>query len=91
MWFLKRRTLSDFNNKLVYEELLTKSDQKTIERLFARLFTTEDGKKALAYLQNITFKRALGPDTSEYQLRYLEGQRSLVATILKIIERGRAE
>lgn len=64
-------------------------EQKEIEKIFARLFSGEEGKKALAYLQMLTFHRALGPDSSDTELRYLEGQRALVASILRLIDRGR--
>ncbi len=64
-------------------------DQRDIEKTFARLFATEDGQKVLAHLQATTFQRAFGPSTADEQLRYVEGQRSLVATILRLIDRGR--
>lgn len=64
-------------------------EQREIEKAFARLFATDDGQKVLSHLQVITFHRALGPTSPEEQLRYLEGQRSLVATILRLIDRGR--
>ncbi len=63
--------------------------QQDIERLFARHFSTDDGRKILAHLQVMTFSRAYGPDASDQQLRYAEGQRALVATILRLIDRGR--
>ena len=59
------------------------------EKAFARLFATEDGQKVLAHLQVLTFQRALGPGVADEQLRYIEGQRSMVATILRMIDRGR--
>lgn len=67
----------------------SKTEARDIERAFARLFTTDDGRKVLAHLQAMTFQRALGPGCADQQLRYLEGQRSLVATILRLIDRGR--
>lgn len=66
-----------------------KMEMREVERCFARLFSSEDGKKVLAYLQVITFHRALGPASPDEQLRYAEGQRSLVATILRLVDRGR--
>lgn len=65
------------------------SSQQDIERVFARLFTTEDGQKVLAHLQVMTFSRAYGPDAPDQTLRYAEGQRALVANILRLIDRGR--
>lgn len=64
-------------------------DQKSAERAFARLFSTEDGQKVLAHLQAMTFHRALGPKADNDHLRYLEGQRGLVTQILRLIEGGR--
>lgn len=62
---------------------------REIEKCFARLFSTDDGRRALAYLQTVTFQRALGPASTDQQLRYAEGQRAMVATILRLIDRGR--
>ena len=62
---------------------------REIENSYARLFATDDGRRALAHLQTITFQRALGAATPDEQIRYAEGQRSLVATILRLIDRGR--
>ena len=49
----------------------------------------DDGQRVLAHLQVLTFQRALGPGVADEQLRYIEGQRSMVATILRLIDRGR--
>lgn len=68
---------------------LSRFEMREIEYAFARLFSTEDGRKVLAHLQAITFQRALGAATSDEQIRYAEGQRSLVATILRLADRGR--
>ncbi len=64
-------------------------EQKEIERCFARCFSTEDGRKVLAHLQVMTFQRAYGPDCSDEKLRYTEGQRALMGSILRLIDRGR--
>ena len=64
-------------------------EMREIEKAFARLFATEDGQKVLAHLQVLTLQRALGPGVADEQLRYIEGQRSMVATILRMIARGR--
>lgn len=66
-----------------------KIEMREIEKAFARLFTSDDGQKVLAHLQVLTFQRALGPGVADEQLRYIEGQRSMVATILRLIDRGR--
>lgn len=74
---------------MVFTNPSVKLEQKDMERVFTRLFSTEDGQRALSYLQVMTFQRAHGPNVSDEQLRYSEGQRSLVATILRMIDRGR--
>ena len=82
-------TLEKISKNMIYQNHIRKRDQKNIEQLFARLFSTEDGKNVLAYLQNLTFHRAANPSLSEADLRHMEGQRSLLGVILKLIERGR--
>lgn len=59
--------------------------------LFARVFRGADGERALRTLRAATLDRALGPDASDAALRDLEGRRRLVAWILALVERGRAE
>lgn len=66
-----------------------KAELREIEKSFARLFASDDGQRVLSHLQVITFQRAMGPGCPDEQLRYVEGQRSLVATILRLIDRGR--
>jgi len=66
-----------------------KTEMRDIEKAFTRLFATDDGQRVLAHLQVLTFQRALGPGVADEQLRYIEGQRSMVATILRLIDRGR--
>ena len=66
-----------------------KMEMRDIEKSFARLFASDDGQKVLAHLQVITFHRALGPGVADEHLRYMEGQRAMIATILRLIDRGR--
>lgn len=66
------------------------AEMREIERACARLFSTADGKMVLSHLQAISFCRALSPDSSDAHLRHAEGQRAMVATILRLIDRGRA-
>lgn len=61
-----------------------------MERIFARCFSTDDGRMVLAHLQAMTFSRAYGPDAPDQSLRYAEGQRALVASILRLIDRGKS-
>jgi hypothetical protein len=37
----------------------------------------------------MTFSRVYGPDALDNHLRYAEGQRALVANILRMVDRGR--
>ena len=67
----------------------TRPEQQSVERAFARLFSSEDGRQVLAHLQVMTFHRAHSAETSDAQLRYAEGQRALVGQILRLIEKGR--
>lgn len=64
-------------------------ETREIEKAAARLFASDDGRRVLSYLQTVTFNRALGPAAPDEQLRYMEGQRALVAAILRLIDRGR--
>ncbi|MCB1556838.1 MAG: hypothetical protein KDJ15_05945 [Alphaproteobacteria bacterium] len=66
-----------------------KTDRRAMEIAYARLFSGEDGKKVLAHLQAMTFLRAFPAEADDSQLRYVEGQRALVATIMRMIEAGR--
>ncbi|MGH1375595.1 MAG: hypothetical protein ACRBCK_04520 [Alphaproteobacteria bacterium] len=82
--------LTHYSSGLVYKTPdLNASERRETEKAFARLFASEDGKKVLGHLQAITFGRALGPASPDAHLRYIEGQRALVATILRLIDRGR--
>ncbi len=84
--FLAPKPISAPAHLLADPEIMTQQD---VERVFARCFSTEDGKKVLAHLQVMTFSRAYGPDASDQQLRHAEGQRALMANILRLIDRGR--
>lgn len=86
---LKSSIFEESEKNAVYTKFVSRSDQKDIERLFARLFSTEDGSKALAYLQYTTFQKAYGINASCDQLRYMEGQRAFLANIMRLVERGR--
>ncbi|MCB9988623.1 MAG: hypothetical protein H6868_04715 [Rhodospirillales bacterium] len=59
-----------------------------MEIAYARLFATADGQKVLAHLQASTFLRTHGAEASDDQLRFTEGQRALVTTILRMIDAG---
>lgn len=64
-------------------------EMREIERCFARVFSSDDGQKIIGYLQSVTFQRALGMEATDSHLRHIEGQRALVAKMLRLIDRGR--
>ncbi len=68
---------------------LRRMDQRAVERACARLFSTEDGKIVLNHLQALAFMRVYGPDATDVQIRYAEGQRALVGQLLRLITAGR--
>ena len=77
------------NDDLIYAvKNPAKQELQEIEKSFARVFATPDGERVLGHLQTITFQRALGAGAADEQLRYLEGQRAMVASILRLIDRG---
>lgn len=67
---------------------LPRMERHDVERLFARLFLSEDGQKILSYLQATIFQRAMPADCSDAQLRHMEGQRALLVTIQRLALSG---
>jgi len=89
MLFSKQTSLREIEGTTAYTNHVSRLEQKDIERSFSRVFSTEEGKKVLAWLQVMTFQRVSGVSTPDDHLRYMEGQRSLVASILRMIDRGK--
>jgi len=58
---------------------------------FARLFRHAEGTAVINHLKKITWERTLSPTATEAELRYLEGQRALVALILSLIKQGQQQ
>ena len=79
------------NHDVIDLSYFSRAQQTDIKRLFARVFSSGEGKKVLDYLQYITLYRPLSADVSDDHLRFREGQRALVANILQMIERGKQE
>lgn len=90
MLFSKRTSLQYIENNAAQTSHISRLEQKEIERSFARVFSTDEGQKVLAWLQVMTFHRVAGANTPDEQLRYMEGQRSLMASILRMIDRGKS-
>lgn len=67
----------------------SRMEARAVEQIFARVFSTEDGKKVMSHLAAMTFMRAAAMDAPDDLLRHLEGQRALMATIMRLTERGR--
>jgi hypothetical protein len=89
MFWNKHLPLGTKQKEIIYNTNISRIEQKEMERIFTRLFSSEDGKKVLSWLQMMTFHRAVGATASDDQLRYMEGQRALIATILRMIDRGK--
>jgi len=90
MLFSKPTPLSDMARDVEYTSHISRLEQKEIERSFARVFSTEEGRKVLAWLQVMTFQRVGSATTTDEHLRFMEGQRSLMASILRMIDRGKS-
>lgn len=82
--------LDKIQERFALIKFVSNNDQKNIDRVFTRVFQSEDGQKALAYLHHITTDRAISVDATQEQLRHLSGQRALVQTIQKLADRGRS-
>ena len=63
-------------------------DSDELARVFARCLAKGDGDVALRHLRQTFLDRRMGPNASDAELRFLEGQRSVVAYILSMIQRG---
>lgn len=91
-FFKDNTAFSDAEKGVLYAPYVkNRADKKEIENTFTRLFLTEDGQKVLSYLQLITYHRASGPTASDDQLRFQEGQRALLTTILRLVNNGRGQ
>ncbi len=60
-----------------------------LARAFAHCFRDAAGAMVLEHLRRCFLDRRLGPGASDAELRHVEGQRSVVAHVLALIERGR--
>jgi hypothetical protein len=57
---------------------------------FARCFAGSDGSLVMGHLKRAILDRRLPPSASDAELRHLEGQRSAIAHLLAMVERGRS-
>lgn len=63
-------------------------DGDQLARSAARALRGDDGARLLAHLYSLTLARTLPPEADPAALRHLEGQRSLVWHLMRLIERG---
>lgn len=59
-----------------------------LARAFASCFRGSHGLRVLRHLRALTLERVLGPESPDTLLRYVEGQRRLVAYICTLVERA---
>lgn len=78
-----------FNRALPQEAQSIVPTRDDAPRIFARAFSTDDGKLVLSYLRATVNARVAGPDAGEAALRYHDGQRGLLQTIHTLVEQGR--
>lgn len=57
-------------------------------RAFGGCFCGSHGSLVLRHLRSLTLDRVLGPESPDTLLRYVEGQRQLVAYICALVERA---
>lgn len=68
---------------------LTDAEHEDLDQLMAQFFTGPAADRVIGYLRSITQGRVLGPDSTNDQLRHLEGARWLFSIIDRRIARGR--
>ena len=68
----------------------TRIEADELAKIYARVFTSDDGKKIMAHLNGIAFHRAAPSDAPDSVLRYMEGHRGLLARMVQLIERGQS-
>ncbi len=64
-----------------------KEQDEQISKIIESVFKTPNGLEMLQYLKSITIEAISGANISDAELRHLEGQRYLVALIVKRIKR----
>ena len=59
-----------------------------LEKQYARVFSTADGKCVLKHLRSITIERIWGQNISDNELRWWAAQNALVHYIENLINKG---
>jgi len=78
-------SLFQYSTDIEAIKFFSKSEKQEIEKLMKRVFNTEDGRKALAYLNFLSTYKTYNYNASKQQLYFIEGQRAFVANIQRII------
>jgi hypothetical protein len=60
-----------------------------LRRAFLACLSTPDGEAVLAHLRRVFLDRRVAPTAPDAELRHVEGQRSVVAHVLALLERAR--
>ncbi len=84
--FFKKEEISP--KKELIKETIKVNTEQDWPSVFARCFSTSDGKQVAGYLRYFTLEKSLGADVSDDLLRYQEGRRSIVTQILSLIAQG---
>lgn len=81
-----------YRKKLSYDFSLPdlkRRDLTDVQKSYVRAFATTDGQEVLNHLQRTTFFRVLPSDSQDKDIRYIEGQRAVVAQIMRHIAAGK--
>ncbi len=63
-------------------------DSRALQKQFSRLLSRPEAASVLRHLHRITRERLLGPDVSEATLRYMEGQKAILAYMERMAADG---
>ena len=66
----------------------TEQEETQLNKHFANIFKTDEGKKILNYLKSITTEAVAGPNVTSNQLFHIEGMRFLVGIIQTRTKKG---
>lgn len=71
-----------------FERAEAADEPATVRNAFVRAFASDAGREVLEHLRQATIERRLPPDAPSALLRFVEGQRSLVARIERLAASG---
>ncbi len=71
-----------------FEPAAAGADESAVRDAFVRAFASGAGRQVLAHLRQVTIERRLPPDAPDALLRFVEGQRGLVAQIERLATAG---